>query len=206
METKLIDREMEPMKRELGFYGMLVVSCNGRRGGLAQLWRVDVTVDTQTYSPNHIDVSMHAQTSLVWRLIGLYGHPEEELKPETWRLMRHLNARASLPWLCLGDFSELFASNEKNGGNSRPMAPMVEFKNTPLHCGLVDMGFSGYPFTWRNGRQGLAFVEERLDRAVATMEWCEFFPQTKVSHLLVSYSYHDPTMMDMAPPTQPQKR
>jgi len=148
METKLIDREMEPIKRELGFYGMLAVSCNGRRGGLALLWRADVTVDTQTYSPNHIDVSVHPQTSPVWRLTWLYGHPKEELKLETWRLMRHLHARPCLPWVCLGDFNELLASDEKNGGNSRLMAPMVEFRNTPLHCGLVDMGFSGYPFTW----------------------------------------------------------
>ena len=148
METKLTDREMEPIKRELGFYDMLAVSCSGRRGGLALLWRADVTVDTQTYSPNHIDVSVHSQTSPVWRLTGLYGHPKEELKLETWRLMRHLHARPCLPWVCLGDFNELLASDEKNGGNSKLMAPMVEFRNTPLHCGLVDMGFSGYPFTW----------------------------------------------------------
>ena len=59
METKLIDREMEPIQRDLGFYGMLAVSCNGRRGGLALLCRADVTVDTKSYSPNHIDVSTH---------------------------------------------------------------------------------------------------------------------------------------------------
>lgn len=63
---------------------------------------------------------------------------------------------------------------------------------THLHGGMVG--------------KGVAFVEERLDRTVATMEWCEFFPQTKVSHLSISYSYYDPTMLDMAPPTQPQKR
>ena len=131
---------MEPIKSELGFYGMLAVSSNGHRGGLALLWREDVTMDTQTYSPNHIDMHVHAQTSHVWRLTGVYGHPEEELKPETWRLMRHLHARASLPWLCLGDFNELLASDEKNRGNSRSMGPMVEFKNILLHCGLVDMG------------------------------------------------------------------
>ena len=49
-------------------------------------------------------------------------------------------------------------------------------------------------------------MEERLDRVVATTEWREIFPRTKVSHLLVSYSNHDPIMRDMAPPTQPQKR
>ena len=91
-ETKLTDREMESIKRELSFYGMLVVSSNGRRGGLALLWRAEVTVDTQTYSPNHINVHVHAQTSQLWKLTGLYGHPGEELKAETWRLMRYLHA------------------------------------------------------------------------------------------------------------------
>ena len=119
--------------------------------------------------------------------------------------MRHLHARASLPWLCLGDFNELLASDEKNGGNRRLMAPMVEFRHTFLHCGLVDMGFSGYCFTWRNGWQGVAFVEERLDRVVATTKWREIFPRTKVSHLSVSYSDHDPIMLDMAPPIQPRR-
>ena len=46
METKLIDKEMKPIKTKLGFYGMLAVSCNRRRGGLALLWREGVTVDT----------------------------------------------------------------------------------------------------------------------------------------------------------------
>ena len=93
--------------------------------------------------------------------------------------MRHLHARASLPWVCLGDFNELLASDEKNGGNMRPMAPMVEFRHTLLHCGLVDMGFSGYRFTWRNGRHRVALVEERLHRVVAKTERCEIFPRAK---------------------------
>ena len=63
MEKELTNREMEPIKRDLGFYGMLAMSCNGRKGGLALLWRADMTVYTKTYSPNHIDVSVHTQTS-----------------------------------------------------------------------------------------------------------------------------------------------
>ena len=43
----------------------------------------------------------------------MYGHLEQELKMETWRLMRHLHARASLPWVCLGDFNEILSSDEK---------------------------------------------------------------------------------------------
>ena len=204
METKLTDREMEPIKAKLGFPSMLAVSCDNRRGGITLLWRADVIVDTQTYSPNHIDVRVHTQASPLWRLTGIYGHPEEQHKIETWRLMRHLHARASLPWVCLGDFNEILASDEKNGGVRRLMAPMLEFRNTLLHCGLVDLGFNGYRFTWRNGRGEEAFVEERLDRVVVTIEWSGMFSRAKVSHLSVSYSDHDPILLDMDPPTQPR--
>ena len=88
-------------------------------GGLALHWKADeVTIDTQTYSPNHIDTRVHTYDSL-WRLTGIYQHSEEELKGETWRHMRHLHAQASLPWVCLGDSNEILTSNEKNGGNLR---------------------------------------------------------------------------------------
>ena len=46
METKLIVREMEPIKLELGFSSLLAVSSEGRKGGLAMLWKPDVVIDT----------------------------------------------------------------------------------------------------------------------------------------------------------------
>ena len=55
METKLTVREMEPIKAKLGFQSMLAMSSEGRRGGLALLWNTEVVVDTNTYSPHHID-------------------------------------------------------------------------------------------------------------------------------------------------------
>ena len=115
----------------------------GGGGGQAQLWKANkVTIDTQTYSPNHIHERVHTYDSL-WRLTGIYEHSEEELKGETWRLMRHLHAQASLLWVCLGDFNEILSSNEKNGGNLRPMGAMMGFRQTLLHYGLVDLGFNG---------------------------------------------------------------
>ena len=61
METKLSIREMEPIKTELGYPSMLVVSSERRKGGLALLWAAEVVVDTQTYSPNHIDANIRTQ-------------------------------------------------------------------------------------------------------------------------------------------------
>ena len=119
--------------------------------------------------------------------------------------MRHLHAQASLLWVYLGDFNEILSSDEKNG-NIRPMGAMMKFRKTLLHYGLVDLGFNGYRFTLRNGRGGAAFVEERLDKVVATLEWREMFPRTKVRRIPTSYSNHDPILMDMNPPTQPKKQ
>ena len=68
---------------------------------------------------------------------------------------------------------------------------MLAFRHTLLQCGLADLVFRGYWFTWRNGQYGAAFVEERLDRFVATLEWREMFPKATMHHLVVSYSDHD---------------
>lgn len=79
----MIVREMESIKTELGFPFMLAVSSEGRRGGLALLWKSDVVVDTQTFSPYHIDVQVLIPSMQPWRLTGIYGYLEEQLKPET---------------------------------------------------------------------------------------------------------------------------
>lgn len=47
----------------------------------------------------------------------------------------------------------------------------------------MDLGFKGNIFKWNNGRDGLDFVQERLDRACATLEWRELFPYVEVTHI-----------------------
>ena len=53
---------------------------------------------------------------------------------------------------------------------------MQQFRATLLQCRLVDLGFQGNIYTWNNGRDGDDFVQERLDRACATVEWRDMFP------------------------------
>ncbi|KAM3681849.1 hypothetical protein ACJW31_12G029400 [Castanea mollissima] len=131
-----------------------------------------------------------------WRLTGFYGQPEGHQKHESWRLLRHLHAQASLLWVCLGDYNEILNSREKQGGIPEALAPMLAFKETLLHCGLEDLGYHRYPFTWRNGRPGEAFIKLRLDRACASIEWKDQFPLAKVSHMQVTYSDHDPILLN----------
>ena len=57
------------------------------------------------------------------------------------------------------------------------------FREALKTCGLYDLGFKGYEFTWRSKRGGDESVEERLDRFYANVDWSILFPKAEVFHL-----------------------
>jgi hypothetical protein len=60
---------------------------------------------------------------------------------------------------------------------------MTAFRNCLEMCQLVDLGFSGYPYTHDNKRNGRANVQVRLDRAVADNAWHNLFLEVRLSGL-----------------------
>ncbi|XP_075663159.1 uncharacterized protein LOC142632677 [Castanea sativa] len=101
--------------------------------------------------------------------------------------------------MCIGDYNEILNSDKRNGGLPKSLPPMLDFQSALLYCGLIDLGYNEYRFTWRNGRAEEAFVEERLDRACASVEWLEMHLRAKVIHLTASYSNHDLILLDTNP-------
>ncbi|XP_073360109.1 uncharacterized protein [Aegilops tauschii subsp. strangulata] len=61
---------------------------------------------------------------------------------------------------------------------------MEAFKDTVFMCELVDLGFSGMPYTYDNGQIRQGNVHVCLDRACASDEWRELFPYVRVQHLV----------------------
>jgi hypothetical protein len=59
-----------------------------------------------------------------------------------------------------------------------------------MDCGLTDLGYTGYPFTWNNKREGEANIQVRLDMGVATASFLALFPETKVEHIITEESDH----------------
>lgn len=82
-----------------------------------------------------------------------------------------------------------YGIRKKDGGNRRTTASMRNFWNFVTTTCLLDLGFEGYPFTWRN-RRDKGFIQERIDRALATNEWVRCNPNAVVSHVVLEGSDH----------------
>jgi exonuclease III len=181
METILKKKKMERIRCKMGFDNMLVVDCIGKSGGLALLWKIDEGVEIQNYSCRHINAIVRSKPDGgSWKFTGFYGHPDASKRNEAWALLRHLAPMDPEPWMCVGDFNEILFSSEKWGGKNRSRGLMKDFHDTLSECNLVDLGFRGPKFTWNNGRDGDAFVQERLDRVVANEGWSVQFPKADI--------------------------
>ena len=54
------------------------------------------------------------------------------------------------------------------------------FQSAVENSGLIDIGNSGYGFTWKKSRGTPHWVEERLDRALISQGWITVF-QTAIN-------------------------
>jgi len=64
-------------------------------------------------------------------------------------------------------------------------------------CDLHDLGFSGDVFTQRNKQtKGESYIRERLDRAIADVEWRSMFPLVHVKNGDPNHSNHRPVVND----------
>ena len=103
-------------KGESNFANGLIVPSSGRSGGIALLWKRDISVEVQGYLDNDIDAIVADPSSgFKRRIIGFYGHLETHRGKESWNLLRTLNKRYKLPWMCFGDFNEIVSMEEKRG-------------------------------------------------------------------------------------------
>jgi hypothetical protein len=62
-------------------------------------------------------------------------------------------------------------------------------------CGFQGLDFEGRSWTFAKRVAGGSFCRVRLDRALATIDWCLRFPETKVGHLTAAASDHGPILL-----------
>lgn len=85
---------------------------------------------------------------------------------------------------------------EKRGGRRHPESLLQGFNSALDDCGLIDLGMKGLSFTWEKSRGTHNWLEERLDRAVATADWCLLHASASVTGLRTTSSDHAALFLD----------
>ncbi|XP_074297139.1 uncharacterized protein LOC141627823 [Silene latifolia] len=189
-ETKLGSRDMNKIISKLVGYKGVSVDCVGRSGGLAFLWREEVSCTFRASTVHFMDFDVEHE-GMTWRCTGFYGWPAVQDRHLSWRQLRLLAAEGGGPWLCLGDFNEVLFSTEMKGG-TRAQWQMNNFRDAVDEIGLGDLPFEGYMYTFDNGQEGLDNRQCRLDRAMVNEGWRDLFPYAKLIHLDREWSDHAP--------------
>ena len=168
------------------------MNSKGLSGGIGMFWSAEVEVELKNFSLSHIDVLFRKNTrnSMEWRVTGFYGAPRVEDRHHRWRFLRTLFAVNHEAWLCVGDFNEALFYTDQIWGNPQSFAQMEDFRDCLTECGMANLGFSGYPYTWDNKRDGGENIQVRLDRATCNDNFLSMFPETSVDHILTEESDH----------------
>ncbi|XP_074358745.1 uncharacterized protein LOC141698038 [Apium graveolens] len=189
--------KMEWVRSRIGFQGMIVVEAKGRSEGLAMLWKDQDQVDLLSISDNHIDIAISENGVHTWRLTGFYGEPDRSKRRRTWELLKNLSRDSNLPWCTIGDMNNILSQSDKRGGAPYPQWLLEGFNKTVMEAGLTDLELYGHEFTWERDRNMDAWIEIRLDRALATESWLQLFPDAKLYNLEGSSSDHSAIFLDL---------
>jgi hypothetical protein len=109
--------------------------------------------------------------------------PEKKNKLAFWDFLTAISEDFVSLWLYIRDFNFVLDQSKKLRGCPIASSPHCPFRNFIDHHGLVDLGFAGYPYTWCNNKKGLAATKERLDRAIASLDWVHLQPEFSLIHL-----------------------
>ena len=97
METVLEKTSMERIGRRMKFHNIFAFPQVNRGGGLALLWRDDISLDVQTYSDRYIDSFINHGVNDAWRFTSFYEDPDTANREDSWSLLRVLSQRSNYP-------------------------------------------------------------------------------------------------------------
>ncbi|KAH7846944.1 hypothetical protein Vadar_019993 [Vaccinium darrowii] len=199
-ETKNGVSKLELIKRSLNMDGMLRVDPVGTAGGLALFWKNSISVTLEKFCDWFIDVRIFdGVLKKSWRLINVYFNSYVGVRHSQWEFFIRYKACLSEEWVIWGDMNDLLSEDEKCGGIPWAASSVRGFRNFVDVCGLTDLGFSGQPFTWQNNRAGEGFIQERLDRDLASHPWCNMYNHAMVTHIYTVGSDHCAIKLDLNP-------
>ncbi|KAM1277853.1 hypothetical protein ACFX2J_029945 [Malus domestica] len=190
LETKNNSRNYVHLKMRLQMEHLFAVEPRGIGGGLCVFWKDDVQVILMNSKEFMIELKLWDESlNCYWRLFAIYTSTDERKRRTQWKTLSKRIEKDKDKCLILGDFNDILCNEEKEGGNYRCAASMREFRGFVASNDLMDLGYEGYPFTWRNNRESLP-IQQRLDHGLVTHGWHDLFPDTCIRHVVLEGSDH----------------
>lgn len=87
-------------------------------GGLALLWKQELTVTILETCQNYIDTQIKAAGKSFYATF-LYGEPDRSKRKALWEILTNLGKAREEPWFLSGDFNDIIDASEKQGGPIR---------------------------------------------------------------------------------------
>ena len=137
--------------------------------------------------------------SLSWLINAIYASPRFEERCIVWNNLRMLANMHDLPWALMGDFNEVLSEDEKYRGNPICQRRVRAIKECMDDCNMMDLGFSGPKYTWKNKRESGNLIQCRLDRCWVNPGWKELYPEANVTHLARVDSDHCLLLLNLNP-------
>ncbi|XP_030924699.1 uncharacterized protein LOC115951678 [Quercus lobata] len=106
----------------------------------------------------------------------VYGHPVLAKSEDVWNKLKDLKMLTHPNWFCIGDFNQVLSDNDKFSFNQGALLGADSLHNVIYELSLCELAASGQRFTWMNKREEGDFVMERLDRAFASVDWINTYP------------------------------
>lgn len=77
----------------------------------------------------------------------------------------------------------MVSADEKSGGRQHPRFLLEGFNHAIVESGLEDLSYVGEKLTWERFRGSEKWIQERLDRGLATKDWKDLFLLLKFEYL-----------------------
>ncbi|CAL1404768.1 unnamed protein product [Linum trigynum] len=185
---------MKSKRRSMRFADEFHVNPVQTAGGLALWWVAGLPITILDSSCFFIDAFVDVNGGFFITFVHAPSDPAR--RRDFWDQISSLRTSVDDKWVVIGDMNALLSSEEKKGGNVPRNVSTVPFKAFVDGNGLMDMGFKGYPFTWKNNQEGTRRIEERLDRGLCSTSWFTMYSNALIIHELPIESDHSPLRLE----------
>ncbi|GAA0146427.1 hypothetical protein LIER_06387 [Lithospermum erythrorhizon] len=125
------------------------------------------------------------------------GHHEVDNQKHSWNLMRIVTGFSKIPTIFMRDFNEVLSDDEYvSHRRHRSNWQMDNFRQVVNDCRMIEVGYSGFKFTWCNNFIAPNSTRARLDRCLASKAWMDKFPLATLDHLSTNNSDHLPLLLN----------